>query len=586
MELFLKSQDINMWKVVTDGNFIPQTTDAVTAVVTIKSEASWTDDEKKRVLLNSKAQLFLQCALTMEESERIYECNTAKDIWDTLKIHHEGTSHVKETRIDIGVRKFEIFEMNEEENIDEMYSRFTSIVNELRSLGKIYSPHDRIRKILRCLPSTWRPMVTAITQAKDLNTLALEDLIGTLRAHEVLLQEDKPMRKGKMIALKASQATQDNLDEISSQIEEKEIEEEQIVQEEAEDELALISKKIQRMMKRRNQIKRYFPTRRDNSKKEVDKSQVTCFGCNKLGHYKNECPQNKRNQKSPFKKTALMTWDDLEEPQEEEEKEEEANICLMANSDNEEVILFDKAPLNNELENTIDSLLFDSNFLTNKCYSLQKEMNEIKEEKEKLQTMNDDQKKIIQSLQDSYFQINEKMKDLSKTQNPIYTKNENIFLKNEINSLRNDLTLFIKSTETFQKIIGSQVGMNSHTGIGFDASKHQKIYENIFIPGKDKLRCSFCNKNGHSESMCFQKKRMKEHSLQHQERTFFKKCTFCKRSGHLDVDCFLKIRNLELLKTNKKGPTDSGVPKKSLTQNAGILSKCKEKAMVLGQWLF
>ena len=115
----------------------------------------------------------------MEESERIYECNTAKSIWDTLKIHHEGTSHVKETRIDIGVRKFEIFEMNEEENIDVMYSRFTSIVNELRSLGKIYSPHDRIRKILRCLPISWRPMVTAITQAKDLNVLDLEDLIGT-----------------------------------------------------------------------------------------------------------------------------------------------------------------------------------------------------------------------------------------------------------------------------------------------------------------------------------------------------------------------------------------------------------------------
>lgn len=87
--------------------------------------------------------------------------------------------------------------MNEEENIDEMYSRFTSIVNELRSLGKIYSPHDRIRKILKCLSSTWRPMVTTIAQAKDLNTLTLEDLIGTLRAHELLLQEDKPLKRKK-----------------------------------------------------------------------------------------------------------------------------------------------------------------------------------------------------------------------------------------------------------------------------------------------------------------------------------------------------------------------------------------------------
>jgi len=121
MELFLKSQDVDMWKVITEGNFVPEITDAVTSIVTIKPETSLTDTNKKKVVLNSKAQLFLQCSLTREESERIYECNTAKTIWDTLKIHHEGTSHVKETRIDIGVREFEISEMNEEENIDEMY---------------------------------------------------------------------------------------------------------------------------------------------------------------------------------------------------------------------------------------------------------------------------------------------------------------------------------------------------------------------------------------------------------------------------------------------------------------------------------
>ena len=48
----------------------------------------------------------------MEESERVDECKNAKEVWDTLRIHHEGTSHVKETRIDIGVRKFEVFEMS------------------------------------------------------------------------------------------------------------------------------------------------------------------------------------------------------------------------------------------------------------------------------------------------------------------------------------------------------------------------------------------------------------------------------------------------------------------------------------------
>jgi len=48
-------------------------------------------------------------------------------------------------------------------------------------------------------------MVTAITMAKDLQSMNLEDLIGSLRAHEVVLQGDKPVKKVKTLALKASQ---------------------------------------------------------------------------------------------------------------------------------------------------------------------------------------------------------------------------------------------------------------------------------------------------------------------------------------------------------------------------------------------
>ena len=90
------------------------------------------------------------------------------------------------------------------------------------------------------------------------------------------------------------------------------------------------------MMRRRDQIKKYFSNKKYNTKGEVDKSQVTCFGCNKLGHYKNECPLNKKGQKkSPYSKS-MFTWDDLEEPKDEDT---EANMVLMANSESEEVIL-------------------------------------------------------------------------------------------------------------------------------------------------------------------------------------------------------------------------------------------------------
>jgi len=63
---------------------------------------------------------------------------------------------------------------------------------------------------------------------------------------------------------------------------------------------------------------------------------------------------------------------------------------------------------------------------------------------------------------------------------------ENNFLKNQVEGSLKDITSFVKSTETFRKIIGSQKGMFDKTGIGFNISKEQKLYKNFFIPKPDK----------------------------------------------------------------------------------------------------
>ncbi|XP_058760598.1 uncharacterized protein LOC131633936 [Vicia villosa] len=331
MRLFLISNDNNMWSLVENGNYTPMTTATDTVASIPKIQSQWTKEENDKVLLNSKAQFILSCALSREEYDRIEECTTAKEIWDSLKIHHEGTSHVKEERIDLGVRKFETFEMKEEETIDEMFSRFTVIVNELRSLGKAYTAHERIIKILRCLPKIWRPMVTAILQAKDLKILQVEELIGSLRAHEGILNEDKPQRKGKMIALKTSQNSASQISTSQGTNEE-----ETGFLSEDENDLALISRRIQQMILKRNQNRRSFQPRKDYQKPEIDKSKITCYGCNKLGHFKTECPHKTQRNFSSKKNSMLAQWDDSENSNSETE-DEEANLCLMTNSDSEEV---------------------------------------------------------------------------------------------------------------------------------------------------------------------------------------------------------------------------------------------------------
>ena len=58
-----------------------------------------------------------------------------------------------------------------------------------------------MRKILRSLPARWRPKVTAIEEAKDLNTLSVEDLVSSLKVHELSLNKHESAKKSKSIAL-------------------------------------------------------------------------------------------------------------------------------------------------------------------------------------------------------------------------------------------------------------------------------------------------------------------------------------------------------------------------------------------------
>ena len=71
---------------------------------------------------------------------RIFECETAKDVWDALQVAHEGTNQVKQSRIELLMRKYELFEMGDRETTMDMYTRFTHITNELKSMGKTTHP--------------------------------------------------------------------------------------------------------------------------------------------------------------------------------------------------------------------------------------------------------------------------------------------------------------------------------------------------------------------------------------------------------------------------------------------------------------
>ncbi|GAV57958.1 DUF4219 domain-containing protein/UBN2 domain-containing protein, partial [Cephalotus follicularis] len=73
-------------------------------------------------------------------------------------------------------------------SISDMFTHFNTIINSLKNLGKSYPNQELVRKILRCLPKSWTPKVTAIEEAKDLTILPLEQLIGSLMTHETTMK--------------------------------------------------------------------------------------------------------------------------------------------------------------------------------------------------------------------------------------------------------------------------------------------------------------------------------------------------------------------------------------------------------------
>lgn len=75
--------------------------------------------------------------------------------------------------------------MKDDENIESMFSRFQVGASGLHILNKIYTISDLVKKILRSLPTKYKPKVTAIREATYLNTFSIEGLVINLQSHEM-----------------------------------------------------------------------------------------------------------------------------------------------------------------------------------------------------------------------------------------------------------------------------------------------------------------------------------------------------------------------------------------------------------------
>ncbi|GJT48989.1 zf-CCHC domain-containing protein [Tanacetum coccineum] len=177
---------------------------------------------------------------------------------------------------------------SDNESIDSAFARFNYIITSLKALDEGYSSKNYVRKFLRALHPKWRAKVTAIEESKDLTSLSLDELIGNLKVHEMIIKKDSKIVKAKVkrksLALKAKKESSD--EECSTFGSE-------------DEEYAMAVRDFKKFFKRRGRFvrqpqndKKTFQRSRDDKN---GKSERKCFRCGDPNHLIGECPKPPRD---------------------------------------------------------------------------------------------------------------------------------------------------------------------------------------------------------------------------------------------------------------------------------------------------
>eukprot|EP00253_Pinus_taeda_P016192 PITA_16192 len=145
-------------------------------------------DDRKAYITNAKAMNSITSGITDSEFTKIMHCTSAKEMWEKLVGLYDGDSKVKKAKLQTQRRQFESLRMEDEEDIAAYLLRVAEVVNYMKVLDEKVEESTIVQKVLRSLPDRFDSKISAIEEAKDLDTLKMDELHGILTAYE--------MRKG------------------------------------------------------------------------------------------------------------------------------------------------------------------------------------------------------------------------------------------------------------------------------------------------------------------------------------------------------------------------------------------------------
>ncbi|KAL0335094.1 UNVERIFIED_CONTAM: putative mitochondrial protein [Sesamum radiatum] len=157
--------------------------------VTLPEDSSTSSSVEKGKLENKKAKdsealYYIQTAVADHIFPRISVATSAKEAWSILQKEYQGSANVHIIKLQTLRRDFENMKMTDSETIDEYYTKVRELVNQLKAYGEDIPEKRVVEKLLISVTEKYDTIVTTIEETKDITTLTVTELVGSLEAYE------------------------------------------------------------------------------------------------------------------------------------------------------------------------------------------------------------------------------------------------------------------------------------------------------------------------------------------------------------------------------------------------------------------
>ncbi|XP_004496821.1 uncharacterized protein [Cicer arietinum] len=118
--------------------------------------------------------------------EIVGEVESSKVAWENLEKPYAEDGKV---RLQTQKRQYELLQMKEKEEVGDFFTRVMTLVNQIKNCGESVTDQSVVEKILRSLLPKFDHVMVAIEKSKNLAYMSIQELQGSLEAHEQRMKE-------------------------------------------------------------------------------------------------------------------------------------------------------------------------------------------------------------------------------------------------------------------------------------------------------------------------------------------------------------------------------------------------------------